>query len=409
MSKRIAVVTQSQYPVEVRARRMAEACAAAGYEVDVYCLQKPGELAEETLNGVKINRLPMFRKQGAPALTYISEYTRFLFAVGSRLSREPLRSKYDVIQVYNPPDLLAFSTLIPRLFPSRGAGRPGIILDIRDVAPELYMSRFGQGEGHWMTRVLRLQERLACGYADAVTVCTTHVHGLLAGRGIDPAKMTIVMNCPDDTIFNEARCGESIRAEATDDGEFRLVYHGGMLERYGPDLLVRAAEKLAHEIPNLHVDLYGTGDFLPAVRDLAVDLENKAGRPVAEVHGFVPTEAIPGVLAKADLGVVPMREDTFTDGLLPTKLMELASSGVPAVVSRTLTTARYFEDNMVQYFRPGDVDDLAAKVLELYHDPARGKALAQNALCFGDRYNWACEKATYLALVDRVAKRTRKS
>jgi glycosyltransferase involved in cell wall biosynthesis len=408
MSKRIAVVTQSQYPVEVRARRMAEACATAGYEVDVYCLQKPGELAEERLNGVTIRRLPMFRKQGAPALTYIQEYTRFLFAIGSRLSREPLRSAYDVIQVYNPPDLLAFSTLIPRLFPSRAKGRPGVILDIRDVAPELYMSRFDKGEGHWMTRVLRLQERLACGYADAVTVCTTYVYDLLAGRGIDPAKMTIVMNCPDDAIFNKESCGENTR-EAADDGKFRLVYHGGMLERYGPDLLVRAAERLAQEIPNLHVDLYGTGDFLPVVADLAVDLENKAGRPIAKVHGFVPTEAIPGVLATADVGVVPMREDTFTDGLLPTKLMELASSGVPAVVSRTLTTASYFGDNMVQYFAPGDVDDLAAKVLELYHDPDRGKALAQNARCFGDRYNWACEKANYLALVDTVAKRTRKS
>ncbi len=124
-------------------------------------------------------------------------------------------------------------------------------------------------------------------------------------------------------------------------------------------------------------------------------------------HGFVATEMIPGVLAKADLGIVPMREDIFTDGLLPTKLMELANAGVPAVAARTKTTASYFAEDMVAYFTPGDVDELAAQVTTLYRDPARARSLACNAAEFGARHNWPCERATYLALVERLLKTKR--
>lgn len=389
MAKRIAIITQSRYPVEVRARRMAEACAAGGYEVDVYCLREPSEAAQERINGVTVHRLPMFRRQGARALVYISEYLRFLFAVGARLSRRDLRRQYDLIQVYNPPDILAFASLAPKLF-----GRARVLVDIRDVAPELYMSRFQKGADHWMTRLLRLQERWACRYADAVTVCTTYVRDLLGGRGVDPAKMTIVMNCPDERIFG----GPAPRASHTG---YHLVYHGGMLARYGPDLIVQALPLLAPEIPGLRLDLYGTGDFLPQVRAL---VDSLGLADIAHVHGFVPTERIPALVAAADLGVVPMRKDIFTDGLLPTKLMELATLGVPAVAARTLTTSTYFPEDMVHYFRPGDVADLAAKILDLYHHPEQARTLAANAGRFAAIHNWPNEKATYLALVDGLLK-----
>lgn len=394
MGKRIAVITQSQYPVEVRARRMAEACAARGHDVEVYCLRRPGELAEESINGVLVHRLPMHRKQGASALTYVAEYGRFMLAVGALMSRWRVYRAYDLIQVHNPPDSLAFATLMPKLF-----GRARVLVDIRDLAPELYLSRFRKNENHWLARILRGQERLACKYADAVTVCTTHAFTLLAGRGVHPQKMTVVMNCPDELIFDRQGRATPEPGSSGSDGCYRLVYHGGILERYGPDLIVRALPGLSHSIPGLCLDIYGEGDFLPAVQTLADELGVGS---ITHFHGFVPTEVIPSAVRKADVGVVPMRKDIFTDCGLPTKLLELAALEVPAVVSRTVTTNEYFDDNMVHYFAPGDTDDLTAKILDLYHHPERARALAANAHRFTERFNWSGEKATYLALVDRL-------
>lgn len=398
MSDRIAIVTHSQYPTEVRARRMAEACAAHGYTVHVYCLRKPGELVEEVLDGVTVYRLPMFRKQGAGAVTYMTEYARFLVMAALRLSRPSTWRAYRLIQVHNPPDFLLFAGLVPRLF-----GGARLLFDVRDVAPELFLSRFRRGDRHPLARLLLFFERLACRQADAITVCTTYVFDLLASRGVPRAKMHIVMNLPDDRIFGApgATSPEAPPTAGEPEGCFRLAYHGGMLERYGPDLLVRAVPRLRDQIPNLQVDLYGAGDFLPAVEALVAKL---AVGDIVHVHGFVPTEAIPAAIRDADIGVVPMRQDLFTDGLLPTKLMELAAMRVPAVVARTNTTARYFGDDMVSYFSPGSVDELADRVLELHSDGNRRRELAERAGDFVDQYNWPKEKARYLTLIDYLVR-----
>lgn len=60
-SLRVCTITFDWYPYEVRALRMAEAAADAGYDVDVICLSKPGEIRHEIINGVHVHRLPVKR------------------------------------------------------------------------------------------------------------------------------------------------------------------------------------------------------------------------------------------------------------------------------------------------------------------------------------------------------------
>ena len=225
---------------------MAESLAKRGYGVDVYCLRHAGETADENIEGVSVHRLPISRQQGRGGKSYLWEYLRFFLAAGWKLVRHQARRRYALVQVYNPPDILAFSTLPLRLlFGAR------VILDVRDMAPELFQSRFNLADGHWVTRVLRLHERWGCRYADAVTVCTVHQLNVMAGRGIPAARQTIIMNCPDEAIFGAEHGRDA--APGHDSGrppkEFTLIYHGGILKRYGLDVLVQAIPLLAQEIP----------------------------------------------------------------------------------------------------------------------------------------------------------------
>ena len=123
------------------------------------------------------------------------------------------------------------------------------------------------------------------------------------------------------------------------------------------DLLVKAVAVAREHIPGIRLELYGAGDFRPQIEQLVADLK-LAG--AVRLHGQQPIERIPEAIAAADVGVAPMRQDVFTDCGLPTKLLEYVALGVPAVASRTATTADYFDDSMVQFFTPGDPDDLAA-------------------------------------------------
>ncbi len=387
--RHVCLITHSGYPVEPRCRRMAEALARQGYGVDVLALRWPGQAEEEIVDGVRVYRLPVTHHQGAGAPVYLAEYATFFVRAAIRLLCLDRVRRYHLVQVHNPPDALLLSALLLKI-----RGVP-LVLDLRELTPELFMSRFGLGRHSAVVRLLVAQERLACACADTVFVLHERHRRIMMGRGIPEHKLVQVMNCPDERVFDPARTS----APRAADGAFVVIYHGSMLHRYGVDLLVQAAAQVRPQIPNLRVELYGTGDYLPSVERLVREL---GLADTVRFHGQQPLEEMPQRIVAADVGVIPMRQDVFTDCVLPTKLLEYVALGVPAVASRTATTADYFDDTMVQFFRPGDVDDLAQKLLALYHDPALRRRQAERARGFTAQHNWATEQARYLEWVARM-------
>jgi glycosyltransferase involved in cell wall biosynthesis len=119
----------------------------------------------------------------------------------------------------------------------------------------------------------------------------------------------------------------------------------------------------------------------------------------------VPTAELPKLLKKANLAIVPYRNGVFTGGILPTKMMEYAALGIPAIAARTPAIASYFDETNVQFFTPGDVDELAQCMLELHRDRSRLAFLAQNVVEFSEHYNWLDQRTNYLKLIDRLVER----
>jgi glycosyltransferase involved in cell wall biosynthesis len=105
------------------------------------------------------------------------------------------------------------------------------------------------------------------------------------------------------------------------------------------------------------------------------------------------------------VGVVPYRRDVFTDGILPTKLMEYASLGLAVIAVRTPVIDAYFDADMVEAIPAGDAGALAEALLQLARDPERRAALARNIRRFNERYSWAKQSAEYVALVQRLGSR----
>ena len=134
--RRVALVAHSAYPSEPRTRRMAEALAEAGHDVTVICLRQPGQAAAETVNAVQVVRLPIVHRQGAGAAASVAEYGRFFWQAGALLRTLNRHAPIHLVQVHNPPDALAFCALPMKL------RRVPLILDLRELTPELFMSRF---------------------------------------------------------------------------------------------------------------------------------------------------------------------------------------------------------------------------------------------------------------------------
>ncbi len=383
---RICFITHSAYPNEPRSRRMARALAEVGYQVDVICLQAPGQMAEAWDEGVRIIRLPVTRHQGARASVYLREYASFFLLAARHLVARHRRNPYGLVQVFNPPDALIFAAGWLKL------ARVPLVLDLRELTPELFMSRFGLARRSFVVRLLTLQERLACGLADAVIVLHERHRRIMVGRGVPAQKLVQVMNCPDERLFRPADRPLGWRQEGT----LKVIHHGGILERYGVDTLVHAVALARAEIPGITLDLYGDGDYRPRVETLVAELGLS---DCVRFHGQQPIEGMRDAILAADVGVAPLRQDVFTDCGLPTKLLEYVAVGLPAIASRTATTADYFDDSMVLLFEPGNARDLADKLLAVYRDPQAAQERAIQARRFTEQYNWAGERARYLTLI----------
>ena len=387
------MVVHNYYPLkEPRVEREAQALVASGYEVDVICLRNKGEASTEVADGVNVYRLPVKRHRGTGRAVQFLEYLTFFFLASWKLARLQRKRRYDSVQIHNLPDFLIFAGLPARL---QGAK---LILDIHDLMPEFYASSFRGSGDHWAIRLLHLQERLACRFADHVITVTELWRQTLIERGVPPEKISVVMNVADPRIYHNGHWSD--RQQAPDE-PFTLIYHGTLVSRYGVDLLVRAVDRLREQIPEIKLIIHGRGDLLDELKDLADELELQ--EHVRFSSEYLPTGALPDLIRQADVGVVPNRRDVFTDGILPTKLMEYVALGVPTVAARTTAISSYFDDTMVCFFEPDNVEDLASAILSLYHDPEKRSRYSQQAKQFTEQYRWSAISADYIRNLKQLA------
>ncbi len=400
-AKRHCMIVHAYYPLgETRVQRQAEALLKRGYQVDVISLRKEGEAARETFKGTRIYRLPVRRYRRGGLAAQFLEYVAFLFMAMVTVSWRHLITPYATVQLHSPPDFLVFAGWLPRLLGAR------LILDLHDLMPEFYMGRFGRGAGSLPVRLVRLQERLSTRFADHVITVSHHWRQNLIERGVPGEKVSVVMNVADDAIFVRPDGeGPALNGAGSTNGSgqrsgLRLIYHGAVVERYGLDLALHAMACLEDQAPDIHLTILGRGDYMESLRHLAREL--KVDGRVAFYYELRPAEELPAIILQADAGIVPYRDDPFTDGLLPTKLMEYAALGLPSIAARTTAIERYFEGTMAELFTPNSVEDLASVLKALYADRGRLAALARRADAFNRTYNWTKIGAEYVDLVEHL-------
>lgn len=390
---RICHVTHAHYPItSMRLERQAKALVRRGYKVDVICLRKPGEPAWEVVDGVNVHRLPIRRHKGQGAAVQLFEYITYFFLASFRVTWMYWKYRYPIVHVHNLPDFLVFVALIPRLAGAK------VVLDIHDVMPEFFVSNYGVGMDSLPVRLLKIQEKLSCLFANHVITVTELWRQSMIARGIPADKISVVMNVADDAVFYPQR-EESPRDKDAD--QFKLIYHGTLARRYGIDLIIEAVAALKDEIPGIHLTIHGAGEFLPELVALSETLELQS-----HVHfstKLVPIEELPRLIERADVGVVPYRRDVFTDGILPTKMMEYMMLRMPVIAARTPIIEAYWDETMAEFFPPGDVEALAETIRYLYRHSDRCAELARNTEKFNRSYHWARISEDFIDIIDRLA------
>lgn len=392
--RRHCMIVFAPYPLgETRVQREAEALVNHGYEVDVICIRLQGENKTDEYKGVKIYRekyrLPFILQTDSGLGDKLLKYLRFFISAGIRITQLHFKKGFSTIQVHNLPDFLVFCTLIPKLL------RIPIILDLHDLMPEFYSSLF-EYKSSLLLRLIYLQERLSCSYANHVITVSEHWKKALIKRGVPENKCSVVMNVADEQIFHHL---DGKHQDSQPRNGFRLIYHGSIHQRYGLDLALQAVDIVRRNISGIHLLLIGEGPHLTTLRTMVKDLGIQAN---VQIEPLRLAEELPEIIHSCDLGVVPYRNDIFTDGLLPTKLMEYAAMEMPTIAARTTAIQAYFNETNVEFFEPGNANDLARCILNLYDNPERMAELARGSHNFNQRYNWANISEEYVSLVEQL-------
>lgn len=385
------MITHSYYEEDPRVRREAEALVAAGRPVDVFALRRPGTRAREVVDGVRVERLPVERHQGAGISTYLAEYAAFFARAAVALARAHRRRRYALVQVHSLPDPLVFAAL-----PLRLAGVP-LLLDLHEAMPEFFRIRFPRATNRLVHGLLLVAERASITAADAVLTVNEALAERLVAAGVPAAKVHVVRNAPALARFDPAAYPARRFAE---DGVVRLVYTGALSPVYELPCAIEAVARLRPALAErglgLRFDVYGR-DYGEVPLQATVGQLDLDG--LVTFHGRIPIEAVPAAIAAADIGLAPTRRTVFTDFSLSTKLFEYAAMGKPVVASALPMVERTFPPDTIARYEPGDPADLAAAILRLVDDPADRTRRVERTLERVRALAWEGEAERYVGLV----------
>ncbi|MDJ0962198.1 MAG: glycosyltransferase [Acidimicrobiia bacterium] len=264
---------------------------------------------------------------------------------------------HDLAVVHDPE-------LLPAAILASLAGRRPVIVDVHENVPaqlrtKEWVPRMLRGPLAWIAAVLlRLAERTC-----SITLAEPGYRRLFSR---------------DHPVF--ANYPDALPEPAPSDGS--IVYVGDVTRARGVTDLARAVEQLPGS-PVLRV-------IGPCPDELRLELERLSIK--VEMLGPRPHTEAMDTVARAAVGVAPLRDVPNYRYSLPTKVIEYLGSGVPVVASDLPGTREAIEDLPgVKLVPPGDIVALAEALGETLADPAHRAAAQAGAGAVRSRFRWPAD------------------
>ena len=387
--KKICIIRQGHYPFDIRVRKEALALVAKGYQVDIICLKQDAEKSREINRGVNIYRIPLkHRREGISR--YIFEYISFFSLATIKLGLLYFRNRYDFIQVNTLPDFLVFTTIVPKLLGAK------VSLDLHEPTPELFGTIFGD-DRKLLIRLVKFLEKISIMYADHAITVSEQMKENYIKRRYSATKIDVVLNVPN-LEFNFDRYKNNSQRN---DNKFLCVIHGAMLKRCGQDTAIRAISLVREEIPNIQLNILGYGEYESELKRLVSRLRLE---DYVRFYGFIPFFDMIKMVAKSDIGIVPLAKNAYSDLVHTNKMFELIAMKKPVIISRTKAVEEFFgsDDACLKYFNSGDVNELADSIIELYKNPEKREQMTSNAFTKFKSVSWKKTKEDYCRIYEEL-------
>ena len=390
---RVLIIVEN-LPVErdTRVRRECQTLVDAGYGVSVICPR-----GRDTQVDLPELRLVDVRRYGPPPegrskLGFAWEFLYSWLATAGLTVKLFATSGFDAIQACNPPD-----TYFAIALPFKAVGRR-FIFDHHDLAPEMFVSRYGN-KNVVVLGILRALELMTFLTADHVISTNESMRHIALTRGHKKAdSVTVVRNGPllDRTEHRRPR-------SELKHGRHFLCCWVGVMQGIddGVQLALRAIHHLIYVIGqrDCHFAFLGDGEAFDRMRALAEDLHIL---DYVDFTGWVSQEVVTDYLLAADVGLQPNPKTPRIEMATAIKTMEYMARGLPVVAFDVRETRRSAGDAAV-YAKGDDVATYAELVHDLLQDPVRRAEMGRiGRRRVADELAWEHQEKRYLEIYDRV-------
>lgn len=317
----------------------------------------------EEMDGVQLLRTWVYASPVRSSARRLANY--FSFVASATLAGWLARGPWDVVLGSSPPLfvgiaawLIARVRRIPFVFDIRDIW-PDVAVDAGEFAPDAPVTRLGR----WLARFLYRR-------ADRIVPVTELKRKRIAAQGVLADKLAVVTNGVDlDRVPDDA---PDRRKELDLSGRFVVLYAGLIGIAQGVEIAVEAAHRLTDD-SRVHFLIVGEG-----VRRAAIEQEvSERGLTNVTMLPRQPREAMPALLATADVCLVPLSAAGIVDAV-PSKLLEAWAHRRPVILAAQGESAKIVQEaggGLV--VAPGDGAALAEAVRRLADGPETSGAMAE--------------------------------
>jgi glycosyltransferase involved in cell wall biosynthesis len=386
----LMLVQNESLPADTRVWAECMVLREAGFEIVGVCPQgREWDRAPfEYRDGIPIYRFPGSYSSGS-TVGYLAEYWSSFWHVRrlSRLLRR--RHRFSVVHAANPPDFL----LVAAWPLKRTAAR--FIFDHHDLAPELYLTRFGGGRRvlYWLARVL---ERVSFHLADVVIATNESYRSVAITRGRKRGEnVFVVRNAPNLSVFRSRPPDPSLKR-----GKVHLIsYVGNMAPQDGVDHAVRALAILRTRREDWQALFVGGGDSVSEMKRLARQL---GLADLVRFTGFLRKDDVVRILATSDVCLAPEPRTAINEASTMIKIAEYMAME-RAIVAYDLTESRFTAGPAALYATDNDPALFADCIDQLLADPERRAEMGRIGRArVEETFSWDHSAQNLLAAYERL-------
>ena len=307
---------------------------------------------------------------------------------GIRMTRTAVAQRADIYHVHSP-ELIPVALILKLLY------RKTVVYDTREDFPSMMLTKTYIPARYrtLVSKAVAAIERFAAQNLDGVI--TADPGSLRPLARVGPSKKLVYYNFPNLRFFPSTSSAEK---------KYDVVYRGGLSERAGTFVLLRAIKLLADSGLHARLLMFGYTDNQATTNSIQGTLKDLGISQLVTLGGVIPHAQMGATLSSAQILVCPLLRIPKFENNIPVKVFEAWACGL-AVVASDLPPIRSFLSNRGYgiLVPPGDPAELAQAIRSLLTRPELREECGRRAReAVVDRYNSSTQISRLLAFYRRV-------